>query len=62
MQAVGAHRDAQVLLARLNPTERDDLVPILRTVLGAVLGAPETGIEFPALMDQQAPSNASAPH
>ncbi|WP_331736864.1 hypothetical protein OG426_55540 (plasmid) [Streptomyces canus] len=48
LQAVGVHRDAHELMARLNPIERDGFASILRVILSA----PELGAEFLALVDQ----------
>ncbi|MGQ4732629.1 hypothetical protein ACUN3E_33860 [Streptomyces sp. Ju416(a)] len=49
LKAVGAHRDAHAVWDRLNPTERDGLASILRTILAA----PELAVELRALADRQ---------
>ncbi|MER0443227.1 hypothetical protein ABR738_01305 [Streptomyces sp. Edi4] len=46
-KTIAAHRDAHLVLDRLNPIERDGLVSILRTVLAA----PELGTEVLAVVD-----------
>ncbi|MFE9444901.1 hypothetical protein ACFYO2_39395 [Streptomyces sp. NPDC006602] len=59
-QAVGVHRDAHELMARLNPIERDGFASILRVILSA----PELGAEFLALVDQLVahPARPADPH
>ncbi|MFJ9380374.1 hypothetical protein [Streptomyces sp. NPDC101455] len=49
LKAVGVHTDAHAVWDRLNPTERDGLVSILRTILSA----PALGFEVLALADRQ---------
>lgn len=59
-QAIGVHRDAHELMARLNRIERDGLASILRVILSA----PELGAEFLALVDQLTahPARPADPH
>ncbi|MCL6293249.1 hypothetical protein [Streptomyces sp. 43Y-GA-1] len=53
LKAVGTHRDAHAVWDRLNPTERDGLASILRTILAA----PELAVELRALADRQQADN-----
>ncbi|HBF85898.1 MAG TPA: hypothetical protein DD420_40075 [Streptomyces sp.] len=53
LKAVGAHSDAHAVWDRLNPTERDGLASILRTILAA----PELAVELRALADRQQADN-----
>ncbi|WP_030592868.1 hypothetical protein [Streptomyces anulatus] len=49
LKAVDAHGDAHAVWDRLNPTERDGLASILRTILAA----PGLAVELLALADRQ---------
>ncbi|MFG3532765.1 hypothetical protein ACGF8B_39565 [Streptomyces sp. NPDC047917] len=56
LKAVDAHRDAHAVWDRLNPTERDGLVSILRIITSA----PDLAVELLALADKQHPPRDDA--
>lgn len=49
LKAVGVHGDAHAVWDRLNPTERDGITSILRTILAA----PELAAQLLVLADRQ---------
>ncbi|MFE4258235.1 hypothetical protein [Streptomyces sp. NPDC056883] len=55
LKAVRAHGDAHTVWDRLNPTERDGLASILRTILAA----PDLAAELLALADRKPAGGAS---